>query len=160
MIIETKKNKKCINITHNRKARFNYFIKDIFETGIILHGSEVKSLRNSKVSIQESYAEVKKNEVWLINVNIPHYQTKMPFAHSPSRPRKLLLHYKEIYKMINTITKKGFTLVPLKLYFNIQSIVKVELALVQGKNKTDKRQVIKNRDWKRQQSRLINKSYL
>ncbi|WP_297007594.1 SsrA-binding protein SmpB, partial [Thalassospira sp. UBA6510] len=139
----------------NRRARFDYFLTETFEAGIALRGTEVKSLRDGKGNIQESYAEAKNGEVWLINAYIPEYQSKMPFGHEERRPRKLLLHKREITKMHDALNKKGFTLVPVKLYFNERGIAKLELAIAEGKKKADKRETVKERDWQRDKARIM-----
>jgi len=139
----------------NRKARFNYFIEDTFEVGIALTGTEVKSLRGGKANIAESYAEEKDGEIWLINSYIPEYLQGNIHNHSPRRPRKLLLHKKEINRLAGSVQRQGKTLVPLKLYFTERGRAKVELGLAKGKQGHDKRQTIKERDWKRQQGRLM-----
>ena len=139
----------------NRKARHNYFIEDTVEAGIALTGTEVKSLRNGKANIAESYAEEKDGEIWLVNSYIPEYLQGNRFNHSPRRPRKLLLHRREINKLAGAVQRQGKTLVPLKLYFTEKGRAKVELGLAKGKQAHDKRQAVKERDWKRQQGRLM-----
>ena len=139
----------------NRRARYDYAIEDTYEAGIALTGTEVKSLRFGEGSIAESYAEVKDGEVWLINANIPEFSHGNRFNHEPKRPRKLLLHEREIAKLTGAVERKGMTLVPLSIYFNGRGRAKVELALAKGKNVADKRQTIKERDWKREQQRLM-----
>lgn len=143
-------------VAQNRKARFNYAIEESFEAGIVLQGSEVKSLRFGHVSIAESYAEIKGEEVFLINSNIPEYKTASHYsAHLPTQPRKLLLHKKQIRKLLGKIKQKGYTLVPLSLYFNSRNRAKIELALAKGKNVVDKRETIKQRDWDRNKARIL-----
>ena len=142
-------------VAQNRRARFDFFLTETFEAGIALRGTEVKSLRDGKGNIQESYAEAKNGEVWLINAYIPEYQSKMPFGHEERRPRKLLLHKREITKMHDALNKKGFTLVPVKLYFNERGIAKLELAIAEGKKKADKRETVKERDWQRDKARIM-----
>jgi len=142
-------------VAENRRARFDYFIEDTFEAGIALSGTEVKSLRFGEGSITESYAEVRDGECWLINANIPEFSHGNRFNHEPKRPRKLLLHTREIEKMIGAVERKGMTLVPLSVYFNSRGRAKVELALAKGKQTHDKRQTIKERDWKRDKARLM-----
>ena len=146
---------KVKTVAENRRARFDYAIDEVFEAGIVLTGTEVKSLRFGEGSIAESYAEVKGDQVWLINSNIPEFSHGNRFNHEPKRPRKLLLHDREIAKMHGAVARKGMTLVPLSVYFNGQGRAKVELALAKGKNAADKRDTIKERDWKREQSRLM-----
>ena len=139
----------------NRKARHNYFIEDVFEAGIALKGTEVKSLRGGKANIAESYAEEKNGEIWLINSYIPEYTQGNRFNHEPRRPRKLLLHKREINKLGAAVQRQGKTLVPLNLYFDDKGRAKVELGLAKGKQTHDKRQSEKDRDWKLKQSRLM-----
>ena len=142
-------------VAENRRARFDYFIETTYEAGIALTGTEVKSLRFGEGSIAESYAEVKDEEVWLINANIPEFSHGNRFNHEPKRPRKLLLNMREINKMHGAVAREGMTLVPLSVYFNGQGRAKVELALAKGKKAHDKRDTIKERDWKREQQRLL-----
>jgi SsrA-binding protein len=139
----------------NRKARFNYEIGEVFEAGIMLTGTEVKSLRNGKSTIAESYASVEKGELWLINSNIPEYLQANRFNHEPKRPRKLLLHAKQIAKLKQGIEREGMTIVPLKLYFNDKGRAKIEIALARGKKLHDKRETEKQRDWGREKARLM-----
>ena len=134
-----------IEIARNKKARFEYEILDTFEAGIVLAGSEVKSIRQNKASIQESYARIKNNEVFLTGMNIAIYEMANRFNHEPVHDRKLLLHRHEIKRLIGKVQEKGFTLIPLRLYFK-NGKVKVELALARGKAKYDKRHDIKQRD--------------
>lgn len=147
--------KKVKTVAENRRARFDYAFDEVLEAGIVLQGTEVKSLRFGEGSIAESYAEVKDEEVWLINSNIPEFSHGNRFNHEPKRPRKLLLHDREIAKLHGAVARKGMTLVPLSIYFNGQGRAKVELALARGKNVQDKRATIKERDWKREQGRLL-----
>ena len=142
-------------VAENRRARFDYHIEDTTEAGIALTGTEVKSLRFGEGSIAESYAEVKNGEVWLINSNVPEFSHGNRFNHEPKRPRKLLLHAREIDRFTGAVERKGMTLVPLSIYFNSRGRAKVELALAKGKNVADKRATIKERDWKRDQARLL-----
>ena len=142
-------------VAENRRARFDYFIDDTMEAGIALTGTEVKSLRFGEGSIAESYAEVRGNEVWLVNANVPEFSHGNRFNHEPKRPRKLLLHEREIAKLTGAVERKGMTLVPLSIYFNGRGRAKVELALARGKNNADKRETVKQRDWKREQSRIM-----
>ena len=142
-------------VAENRKAKFNYFIEDTFEAGLALSGTEVKSLRFGEGSIAESYAEVKDGEVWLVNANIPEFSHGNRHNHEPKRPRKLLLHAREISRMFGAVERKGMTLVPLSVYFNSKGRAKVELALAKGKQSHDKRQTIKDRDWQRDKARLM-----
>jgi SsrA-binding protein len=142
-------------VAENRRARFDYFIEETFEAGIALSGTEVKSLRFGEGSITESYAEVRGNECWLINANVPEFSHGNRFNHEPKRPRKLLLHGREIEKFVGAVERKGMTLVPLSVYFNARGRAKVELALAKGKHTHDKRQTIKERDWQRDRARLL-----
>ena len=142
-------------VAENRRARFDYFIDEVFEAGIVLTGTEVKSLRFGEGSIAESYAEVKDDEVWLVNSNVPEFSHGNRFNHEPKRPRKLLLKERQIAKMHGAVAREGMTLVPLSIYFNGKGRAKVELALAKGKKAHDKRDTIKERDWKREQSRLM-----
>jgi SsrA-binding protein len=142
-------------VAENRRARFDYFIDQVFEAGIVLTGTEVKSLRFGEGSIAESYAEVKDEAVWLVNSNIPEFSHGNRHNHEPKRPRKLLLKERQIAKMHGAVAREGMTLVPLSVYFNSQGRAKVELALAKGKKAHDKRETIKERDWKREQSRVM-----
>jgi SsrA-binding protein len=142
-------------VAENRKARFNYEIGEKFEAGIALTGSEVKSLRSGKAAIAESYADARRGEIWLINSNITEYLQAGRFNHTPKRPRKLLLHKRQINKLIGAVERDGMTLVPLKLYFNDKGRAKVELALAKGKKLHDKRETEKKRDWDREKGRLL-----
>ena len=142
-------------VAENRRARFEYYIEDVFEAGIALTGTEVKALRFGEGSIAESYAEVKGGEVWLVNANVPEFSHGNRFNHEPKRPRKLLLHEREIARLQGAVERKGMTLVPLSIYFNSRGRAKVELALARGKNAADKRDTVKERDWKREQARIM-----
>lgn len=146
---------KIKSVAENRKARFNYEIGDKFEAGIILTGTEVKSLRFSSANIADSYAEVKGDELWLINAHIPEFDNGNRNNHEPRRPRKMLMHRREINKLGAAIQREGMTIVPLNLYFNPQGRLKVELGLARGKKQHDKRETIKQRDWDRQKSRIL-----
>ncbi len=142
-------------VAENRRARFDYAIEDVLEAGIALKGTEVKSLRFGEGSIAESYADITGDEVWLINSNIPEFSHGNRFNHEPKRPRKLLLHAREVAKLHGAVARQGMTLVPLSVYFNSRGRAKVELALAKGKKAHDKRDTIKERDWKREQGRLL-----
>ena len=146
---------KVKTVAENRRARYDYVIETVYEAGIVLTGTEVKSLRFGEGSIAESYAEVKGEEVWLVNSNIPEFSHGNRFNHEPKRPRKLLLHEREINKLHGAVAREGMTLVPLSVYFNARGRAKVELALAKGKKAHDKRETIKERDWKREQGRLL-----
>lgn len=139
----------------NRKARFEYTIDELFQAGIALTGTEVKSLRLGKASIGEAYAAAHDEEIWLINATIEEYKQGNRFNHEPKRKRKLLLKRKEINKLIGALKNKGVTLIPLKLYFNDRGIAKLELGLATGKKQHEKRESIKDREWKREQARLL-----
>lgn len=142
-------------VAENRRARFDYAIDTTYEAGIVLSGTEVKSLRFGEGSIAESYAEVKGDEVWLVNSNIPEFSHGNRFNHEPKRPRKLLLHEREINKLHGAVARDGMTLVPLTVYFNGKGRAKVELALAKGRKAHDKREHIKEREWKREAGRVL-----
>tara|TARA_Y100000590_G_scaffold101113_1_gene114899 strand:+ start:3074 stop:3544 length:471 start_codon:yes stop_codon:yes gene_type:complete len=144
-------------ISNNRKARFNYFFKDFFEAGIVLKGSEVKSLRDGKANISESYAFDINGEIFLINCHIPSYKESSYNNHDPIRNRKLLLNKKEINKLMGRVNKEGYTLIPTKLYFK-KGKAKIEIAVAKGKKQYDKRQVKKKRDWTREKAKFFRKS--
>jgi len=150
------KNERPIKVVaENRKARFNYAIEDTIEAGISLTGTEVKSIRNGKTTIAESYADSKDGEIWLINANIPEYLQANRFNHEPKRPRKLLLKSREIARIAKAVEREGMTLVPLKIYFNERGRAKLQLALGRGKKLHDTRETEKKRDWNREKSRLL-----
>jgi SsrA-binding protein len=142
-------------VAENRRARFDYHIDEKLEAGLALQGTEVKALRAGEATIAESYAEVKDGQVWLINSNIPEYSHGNRLNHEPRRPRKLLLHEREINKLMGAVERKGMTLVPLSIYFNSTGRAKVELALAKGKQAHDKRATVKERDWKRDKARIL-----
>jgi SsrA-binding protein len=142
-------------VADNRRARFNYEIGDTVEAGIALTGTEVKSLRVGKATIAESYADAKGGEIWLVNANIPEYLQASRFNHAPKRPRKLLLHKRQIAKLAQAVDREGMTIVPLKLYFNEKGRAKVELAVARGKKLHDKRETEKKRSWDRERARLM-----
>ena len=146
---------KVKTVAENRRARYEYFLEDFFEAGIALTGTEVKSLRFGEGSIAESYAELKGDQVWLINANVPEFSHGNRNNHEPKRPRKLLLHAREIDKMRYAVSREGMTLIPLSIFFNPRGRAKVELALAKGKKLHDKRETEKTRDWKREQQRLL-----
>ena len=141
----------------NRKASFNYFFEDLFEAGIVLKGSEIKSVREGKVNIAESYAVEKGGEIILINSHISPYKQASYSNHNPTDDRKLLLNKKEINKLIGKIQREGFTLIPTKMYFK-KGKVKIEIAVAKGKKQYDKRQAIKRKDWNRDKARYFRKS--
>ena len=144
-------------ISNNRKARFNYFFKEFFEAGIVLKGSEVKSLRDGKANISESYAFDEQGELYLVNSHIPSYKESSYNNHDPKRNRKLLLNKKEINKLIGRINREGYTLIPTKLYFK-KGKAKVEIAVAKGKKHYDKRHTKKKKDWDRERARYFRKS--
>jgi SsrA-binding protein len=142
-------------VAQNRRARFDYEITETLEVGILLTGSEVKSLRFGTSSITESFAGEMGGEIYLFNANIPEYLEANRFNHEPKRPRKLLMRKRQMIKFLNAIQRKGLTLVPIKLYFNAKGRAKVEIGLGKGKKTVDKRDAIKDRDWKRDQARIM-----
>lgn len=143
-------------IAENRRARFDYFIEDTIEAGIMLTGTEVKSLRTGRANIAESYAAVEGRAIVLVNADIPPYgQATNYFNHEPRRPRKLLLHARQIGRLIGAVQKEGSTLIPLRLYFNEKGLAKLELALAKGKKLHDKREATAERDWQRDKARLL-----
>ena len=143
-------------IAENRRARFDYFLEQTFEAGLSLVGSEVKSLRNGKANIAESYAAVEGDEIVLINADIPPYQQAGPhFNHEPRRPRKLLLKRKEIDRLIGAVQREGRTLIPTRLYWSDKGLAKLEIAVATGKKAHDKREATAERDWKRDKARLM-----
>ena len=142
-------------IAENRRARFDYFLEEMFEAGLALTGTEVKALREGRANIAESYASVEGDEIALINAYIPEYGPANRFNHEPRRPRKLLLHRKQINKLIGAVQREGRTLIPTRLYFNDKGRAKLELALAKGKKTQDKREAAAERDWKRDQARLM-----
>lgn len=142
-------------IAENRKARYEYFIEDTLEAGIVLQGTEVKSLRNGRATIAEAHAGEMKGELWIFNLNIPVYEAASRFNHEPKRPRKLLVHQKQAEKMLGQVKMKGYTLVPLKMYFNARGIAKVLLGLGKGKKEYEKRDTIKKREWEKRQRQLL-----
>lgn len=160
-----KKNKKAGMIStnqvvaDNKNARFSYELHDSFEAGIILKGTEVKSLRLGQCSIKESYVGPKDGEIWLFNANIPEYSQAGPhLQHDPKRARKLLLHKREVNKLMGSVNKEGMSIVATKLYFDKRGRAKLEIALAKGKKSHDKRETIKSRDWNRQKQRLLKTS--
>ncbi len=142
-------------VAQNRKARHNYFIEDRLEAGLVLSGTEVKSLRLGRASIVEAYAGDEAGELFLFNANIPAYAAANRFNHEPKRPRKLLVRKRQLDRLIAQIRREGYTLVPLSLYFTDRGKAKVELGLAKGKRKRDKRESEKQRDWKRDKARLL-----
>ena len=144
-------------ISNNRKAKFNYFFKEFFEAGIVLKGSEVKSLRAGKANISESYAYDLNGEIYLVNSHIPSYKESSYNDHNPTRNRKLLLNKREVNKLLGRMNIEGFTLIPTKLYFK-KGMAKVEIAVAKGKKHYDKRQVKKKRDWNREKAKFFRKT--
>lgn len=142
-------------VAENRKARFNYEIGEVYEAGIVLTGTEVKSLRNGRATIAESYADTRGGEIWLINANIAEYLQGGRYNQPPKRPRKLLLHQREINKLSGAVEREGMTIVPLKLYFNEKGRAKIAIALARGKKLYDKRETLKKRSWDRERGRLM-----
>ena len=142
-------------IAENRRARYDYFIEESVEAGLVLTGSEVKSLRNGRANIAEFYAAFEGDEIVLINAHIPEYGPANRFNHEPRRPRKLLLHRKQIGKLVGAVQREGRTLIPLRLYWDDKGRAKLELALAKGKKVHDKRATEADRDWKREQGRLM-----
>ena len=152
---KTKSGLKIISV--NRKASFNYFFNEFLEAGLVLKGSEIKSLRVGKANISESYAVDDKGEIFLINSHIPMYKESSYINHEPKRNRKLLLNKREINKLIGRINREGYTLIPTKLYFK-KGKAKIEIAVAKGKRQYDKRQVKKKRDWNREKARYFRKT--
>ena len=142
-------------IAENRRARFDYFVEDVVEAGIMLTGTEVKSLRNGRANIAESYAAVEGEAIILVNADIPPYAGGNRFNHEPRRHRKLLLHRKEIGKLIGAVQREGRTIIPLKLYWNEKGIAKLEIGLAKGKKTHDKREATAERDWQRDKARRM-----
>ncbi|OPZ79061.1 MAG: SsrA-binding protein [Alphaproteobacteria bacterium ADurb.Bin438] len=142
-------------VAQNRKARFNYFIEERYEAGIVLIGPEVKSLRAGHANVTEAYVSVDSGELFLVNANISGYASTGYIRHVEARPRKLLLKKKEIQKIIGAVNKKGYTMIPLSIYFNNKGLAKIELGLALGKDGKDKRDTIKKRDWERQKARIL-----
>lgn len=146
---------KVKTVAENRRARYEYEFEDIYSAGIALAGTEVKSLRAGDATIAEAYAEIRNGEVWLVNANIPEWSHGNRFNHEPRRPRKLLLTAREISRLHGAVARQGMTLVPVSVYFNGRGKAKIELALAKGRKLHDKRAHEKEKDWKRQQSRLL-----
>ena len=139
----------------NRRARHDYHIEESLEAGLVLHGTEVKSLRLGGASIAEAYADEQRGELFLVDANIPEYKAARHFAHQPTRPRKLLLHKRQVNRLLGAIRREGMTLVPLSIYFNERGRAKVELGLAHGKKKADKRAAERDRDWQRSRARIL-----
>lgn len=151
------KKKKSPPTAENRKARFEYAVEDTIEAGIVLLGTEVKSLRAGRVNIADAYASIKGGELWLWNAHIQEWSHGNRFNHEPTRARKLLVNAQQIKRLTGLLKVRGTTLVPLKLYFNDRGYAKILLGIAHGKTKHDKRETIKQRDWKREQGRLLKK---
>ena len=151
------KNQKLI--ADNKKAHYNYFIEEEIECGIVLEGSEVKSMRNGRVSILESYANIEQQQLWLINCHVPNYENAKTFNHVERRRRKLLVKKRELLKLIKNKGREGMTLVPLKLYFNEAGIAKILIGIGKGKKNVDKRETEKKRDWNIQKGRLLRNKH-
>ena len=147
---------KNATVADNKKARFDFALEDKFEAGIALVGTEVKSLRMGQANIKEAYVGPKEGEIWLFNANIPEYQqASHALQHDPKRPRKLLLHKREVDKLLGAVSRDGYTIVPMRLFFNGRGLAKLEIALAKGKQAHDKRESIKKRDWDKQKARLM-----
>ena len=142
-------------IAENRRARYDYFLEDSVEAGIALLGTEIKALRDGRANIAESYAAVEGREIVLINADIPPFKQANRFNHEPRRPRKLLLHRRQIDKMIGAVQRDGQTIIPVRLYLNERGMAKLELALAKGKKVHDKREATAERDWQRDKARLL-----
>lgn len=142
-------------VAQNRRARHDYHIEETFEAGLVLTGTEVKSLRAGRASINEAYAGDSGGEIFLINANILPYGPAQRFNHEAKRPRKLLLHQRQVNQLLGAVQRKGYTLVPLQLYFNARGIAKLQLGLARGKDRADKRETTRARDWQRDKARLL-----
>lgn len=143
------------SVAQNRKAYHDYFIEDKYEAGLVLQGTEVKSLREGRANLNDAYAGEMSGELYLFNAYIPEYHGGNRYNHETRRPRKMLMHRKEIGKLLGNVRRDGYTLIPLSLYFNDRGRAKVQVGLARGKKNYDKRATIKDRDWKRQQERLM-----
>ncbi|MBB4284765.1 SsrA-binding protein SmpB [Roseospira goensis] len=142
-------------VAENRRARHEYAIQETHEAGLVLQGTEVKSLRLGRANLQDAYAGAKDDELYLFNLHIPEYGKATHFGHEARRPRKLLMHKREVRKLLGAVSRKGMALVPLSLYFNARGIAKIQIGLGQGKRLVDKRETAKARDWNRQKQRLL-----
>lgn len=142
-------------VAQNRKARHDYFIKETLEAGMVLLGTEVKSLRDGGCQLTDAHAGERDGEIWLFNAHIPEYRGGNRFNHEPKRPRKLLVSRKERDRLLGAVTREGMTVVPLSIYFNSRGLAKCELGLAKGKKKEDKRATLRDRDWKRDKARLM-----
>lgn len=147
-------------VADNRQARYEYALEETFEAGIMLTGTEVKSLRHGQGSIKEAYVGPKGGEIWIFNANIPEYQqASQHLQHEPKRPRKLLLHKRQVDKLLGAVSREGYTIIPTKLYFNDKGMAKIEIALAKGKKLHDKRETEKTRDWNKQKQRLMKERH-
>ena len=144
-------------ISINRKASFNYFFESVYEAGIVLKGSEIKSIRSGKINIADSYAIERHGEIYLMNSHVPLYKNASYSNHNPTDDRKLLLNKREINKLIGKINREGFTIIPTKIYFK-KGKAKIEIAVAKGKKQYDKRQAKKNKDWQRDKARYVRKT--
>ncbi|WP_174299494.1 SsrA-binding protein SmpB [Caulobacter sp. S45] len=142
-------------IAENRRARYDYFIEETLEAGLSLTGSEVKSLRLGRANVAESYAAVEGRELILVNAYIPEYAAASRFNHEPRRPRKLLMHRRQIDRLLGSVNREGRTLIPMRLYWNDKGLAKLELAVAKGKKNHDKREAEADRDWQRDKARLM-----
>jgi SsrA-binding protein len=145
-------------VAQNRRAKFDYFIHETLEAGVVLQGTEVKSLRTGQASLGEAYVSPENEALFLINAYVPEYKQRGYTNHEPRRPRKLLLRGREIRRLSVLVTRKGMTLIPISLYLNPRGIIKLELGVAEGKKKEDKREAIKEREWKRQKAVLLKQS--
>lgn len=147
---------KDVTVAENRRARFDYHLEEKYEAGIMLAGTEVKSLRHGQCSLNESYVDARRGALWLLNAHIPEYPQAGPqLQHEPKRPRKLLLKEREINRLTGAATREGYTIIPTRIYFNGRGIAKLEIALAKGKQAHDKRETIKKRDWQRDKARIM-----
>lgn len=144
------------NVARNKKAKFEYFLEDSFEAGIVLQGSEIKSIRAGQVSLRESYIQVDGDEAWMIDCHIAPYNQANRYNHDPKRPRKLLLHKREIARLYDKIRQRGYTVIPTRMYLR-RGLAKVEIALARGKKQHDKRQAIAKRDAEREMRRAVRR---
>ncbi|MBD88052.1 MAG: SsrA-binding protein [Rhodospirillaceae bacterium] len=142
-------------VAQNRKARYNYFVEETLEAGLVLQGTEVRAMRAGHASLGDAYADIRGTEIFLVNAHIAGYQAASRFNHEPLRPRKLLLHRREIEQLRGKLQREGYTLIPLSLYFNERGRAKIELGLARGRRQIDKREREKTRDWERQRARLL-----
>lgn len=147
---------KNVTVTDNRRARFEYHLEDRYEAGIVLAGTEIKSLRHGQCSINEAYVGPRRGEIWIFNCHIPEYAPAgAHLQHEPKRPRKLLLNRSEVNRLLGAVTREGYTIIPTKLYFNNKGRAKLEIALAKGKKLHDKRDTEKKRDWQRDKARIM-----